>query len=265
MHKTLKYTLSVLIPVLVVSGVVYATSNLTPPGSVTNTMYTLTDIYNLAAGATSTVGSGSIPATPGSTVPTFHTLTEVYNAIAAMPQAKPLKTGQERCNHYDSQIDNYIWVICLGTGQDGESQFGASTSTVDNTDGTISNRSTGLMWQKCSAGQVGTNCSGGASNYLFDDGVSYPAIEYCNNLSLANHADWRLPNIRELSLLIYYGSSDPSIDTHLFPNTPSDQSFWSSTAFAKDPTQSWAVIFDNGSNVLVPLTSSTYVRCVRSL
>ncbi len=81
--KPFKYILSILIPVLIVSGVVYATSNLTPPGSVTNTMYTLGDIYSLAVSRTGAViGSGAIPATPGAVETTFHTLTEVYNAVA---------------------------------------------------------------------------------------------------------------------------------------------------------------------------------------
>lgn len=56
--------------------------SLTPPGSPANTMYSLTDIYNLSAGTTTTEGAGTIPSTPGGVASTGKTLTEVYTAIS---------------------------------------------------------------------------------------------------------------------------------------------------------------------------------------
>jgi len=56
--------------------------SLTPPGSPADTMYTMTNLYDLAAGTTATLGSGTIPATPGSVAATFYTLTQIYTAIA---------------------------------------------------------------------------------------------------------------------------------------------------------------------------------------
>ncbi|MBF0102265.1 MAG: DUF1566 domain-containing protein, partial [Desulfobacterales bacterium] len=54
---------------------------------------------------------------------------------------------------------------------------------IDNGDGTVTDQTTGLMWQKS------------------DDGVERKwsdALVYCENLNLAGYSDWRLPNIKEL-------------------------------------------------------------------
>nr|WP_205757906.1 DUF1566 domain-containing protein [Lutibacter sp. HS1-25] len=73
---------------------------------------------------------------------------------------------------------------------------------VDNNDGTISDLATGLMWQKA------------------DDGISRDwseSLSYAENLSLANHNDWRLPNAKEMQSIVDYTRSpqttnSPAID-----------------------------------------------------
>lgn len=81
MKKILKIVPFIIITILVGVTVAYAGS-LTPPGSVANTMYSLTDIFNLSAGRTTTLGSGTIATTPGSVVATGKTLTEIYDVIS---------------------------------------------------------------------------------------------------------------------------------------------------------------------------------------
>ncbi len=80
--KTLPY---LLISIFVGVTAVYATpgSKLTPPGAVSNTMYSLTDIYELATNSTqATLGSGEIEETP-TLGETGVTLTQVYDAVAS--------------------------------------------------------------------------------------------------------------------------------------------------------------------------------------
>ncbi|MCI5158911.1 MAG: DUF1566 domain-containing protein, partial [Candidatus Electrothrix sp. AUS1_2] len=37
-------------------------------------------------------------------------------------------------------------------------------------------------------------------------------MEYCENLTLANRSDWRLPNLRELKSIISYSHAMPAVD-----------------------------------------------------
>ena len=57
----------------------------------------------------------------------------------------------------------------------------------DNGDGTITDKATGLTWMKADSGK----------------GMDWPtALEYAEDLKLAGHADWRLPNAKELQSII---------------------------------------------------------------
>lgn len=96
----------------------------------------------------------------------------------------------------------------------------------DNGDGTISDLVTGLMWQKGDSGQ-GLDWQG--------------ALSYAQNLNLAGHDDWRLPNAKELQSIVDYSRSpqasdsaaiDPIFDISAITD-PSGQKnypfFWTST------------------------------------
>ncbi len=73
---------------------------------------------------------------------------------------------------------------------------------VDNSDGTITDRATGLMWQQA------------------DDETSRDweeALEYAEGLELAGHDDWRLPSSKELQGIVDYTrapaiTNSPAID-----------------------------------------------------
>lgn len=73
---------------------------------------------------------------------------------------------------------------------------------VDNGDGTITDNATGLMWQQA------------------DDGTTRNwenALAYAENLTLAGHSDWRMPNAKELQSIVDYSRSpdatnSPAID-----------------------------------------------------
>jgi hypothetical protein len=82
-QKLLKNLPYLLIAILVGATAVYATpgSKLTPSGPVSNTMYSLTDIWNLATGTTAIEGTGAIETTP-SLAETGKSLTDVYTAIS---------------------------------------------------------------------------------------------------------------------------------------------------------------------------------------
>lgn len=81
-NKVLKIVPYIALSILVGVTAVYAGSTLTPPASVSNTMYSLTDIYNLASGTTVDEGTGEIDATPSEVSLSGKSLSDVYEAIS---------------------------------------------------------------------------------------------------------------------------------------------------------------------------------------
>ncbi|MDB5258849.1 MAG: hypothetical protein JWO73_57 [Candidatus Taylorbacteria bacterium] len=262
---------------LIVAGVAYAGSLTAPSGIPEATSYTLGDIYSkLTTNATTSAGDHLVSKTT-SPAPSLNTLTQIYEAIPTIDATRilsgttylgvagtasagyeypsaPLKTGQTTC--YDT---SGVLVSCAGTGLDGEFQKGIAASYSDNGDGTITDNLTGLIWQKCSAGLSGTDCSAGDSTFM----TSAAAVAVCESLALTGQADWRLPNIRELLSIMDYSVSNPSTNSTYFPNTMLG-AYWSSSAYANHPTYSWLAYFDRGDTGYDDRTSpGSTVRCVR--
>ena len=122
----------------------------------------------------------------------------------------------------------------------------ASQFTV-NGDGTVSDNSTGLMWQQ------------------EDDSVFRTwekAISYCENLVLppSKYSDWRLPDIKELRTIVAKGKYNPSIDSKAFPNTKSSN-YWSSREV--NNALAWYMSFYDGAENNDFKITEFYVRCVR--
>ena len=82
-------------------------------------------------------------------------------------------------------------------GQDAQTRRNPP-SYVDNKDGTITDRVTGLMWQKTPGRKL-----------TWDEAVA--SVDAFNKLAppLGGHADWRLPTIKELYSLIEFVGVDP--------------------------------------------------------
>ena len=139
----------------------------------------------------------------------------------------------------------------------------AQAAFTDNGDGTVTDTVTGLMWDKCSWGQTGNDCSGGS--------ISFPTWEQAlavavtaNGSSHRGYTDWRLPNRTELESLVKIdASSHPAIDTTVFPNTLWIW-FWTSTTHAPAPAFAWGVNFLDGNTGALTKSSSAPVRLVRS-
>ena len=71
----------------------------------------------------------------------------------------------------------------------------------DNSDGTITDKATGLMWAKVDSGHLKAGANGdGKLNWE-------QALRWCEELEYAGHSDWRLPNIKELQSLVDYTRS----------------------------------------------------------
>lgn len=133
---------------------------------------------------------------------------------------------------------------------------------TDNSDGTVTDNTTGLMWKQCPEGASGAGCAtGGASTYTWQQALQQ-AQTVDNGAGFAGHTDWRLPNRKELHSLVEVQCASPSINAVLFPNNPSNL-FWSSSPYANDPTTAWSVYFSSGLDNYNYKTNAYYVRLVR--
>ena len=144
------------------------------------------------------------------------------------------------------------------------------TRLVDNGDGTVTDRQTGLMWEKKTTdGSIhdwgnyyawstsGTAPDGGAfttflntlnggatgvGNCVSADGVTQTG-------GFAGHCDWRLPTIGELQGIVDSsatgcGSGSPCIDPAFGPTQSFD--YWSATTYAPNPDYACVVNFNFG-------------------
>ena len=132
---------------------------------------------------------------------------------------------------------------------------------VNNGNGTVTDTSTGLIWQQDTARDE-------QGNYDVMDWEE--ALAYCEALVLGGHTDWRLPTIKELGSLVDLSRYDPAINTVYFPDTKSSY-YRSSTTdvehFSPNDARrkyAWIVSFSNGSDVSdVRKSDPFYVRAVR--
>jgi hypothetical protein len=119
---------------------------------------------------------------------------------------------------------------------------------IDNSNGTVTDESTGLMWQQ---------------ETIKNNMMSWrQALAYCEGLNLGGHTDWRMPTIKELQSLVDYSRYNPAIDTTYFPTAVSSL-YWSSTTYASNTLLAWGVLFYNCYNYSLNKNTSYYVRAVR--
>jgi len=124
-------------------------------------------------------------------------------------------------NFADDRIKSYPirqkrYVRCVRGSAYGKNNF------VDNRDGTVTDRSTGLTWMK--------NDSGKPMNWQ-------QALKYADNLKLSGHNDWRLPNVKELQSIVDYTKAPDARNTSskraainpIFKLTKTESWFWSGT------------------------------------
>ena len=136
---------------------------------------------------------------------------------------------------------------CATTGEDGELQSGVDWPTprfTDNTDGTVTDNLTGLMWLQ-DAGCPTTAPMLWQPALDWVDSLNTTSIA-CTNYIPMTYTDWRLPNILELISLVDFGQSSPALPLgHPFLNV-TNGFYYSSTTSVVDPTAAWAINLDAG-------------------
>jgi hypothetical protein len=129
-------------------------------------------------------------------------------------------------------------------------------------DGTATDTRTGLMWKRCSEGQTLTasNCTGAAGQFTWS-----AALAAAQASTYAGYTDWRLPSVKELGSLVETCRANPSINTHVFPNTPltPNPSFWTASPAAGADGSAWFMGFDLGYALRSLRGGQTKARLVR--
>jgi hypothetical protein len=127
------------------------------------------------------------------------------------------------------------------------SQYVINEHFKDNSDGTITDYNTGLIWQKMQP----------SSTMTWEE-----ALNYASTLSLAGSSGWRLPNIKEIQSLNDPKLFKPSFNKAYFPNILSGN-FWSSTSQVNAPAKAWDIDIDYGIVSYSDKTLKENVLCVR--
>lgn len=143
---------------------------------------------------------------------------------------------------------------------------------IDNKNGTVTFKTSGLTWQQCAVGQnwTGTTCNGNAKKMNWGE-----AMKLTSNF--AGYNDWHLPTKDELMTLVecsddqynqdgscknYNLTNKPTINKMAFPNTNSSV-FWASSSFVNLSYYAWGVYFSSGHPYYYIKFNKSNVRLVR--
>lgn len=129
-------------------------------------------------------------------------------------------------------------------------------------DGTVSDKMTGLMWQRCLLGQYGDQCSSGKAVSMHWGELLNIAPQQATNRIPTPYPNWRLPNIRELASIVELQCANPAINLILFPNQTIAHS-WSSSPYRFYDHYAWYLDFADGVFIYGDRKDKKQVRLVR--
>ena len=181
-------------------------------------------------------------------------------AIAALPADDKRADALAALSEIDAAIegatDDDVAELECGTG---------SARFVDNGDGTISDRKTGLMWQKFAHSRLDASAPRDWWRRILHDVYA---------MGLARYTDWRMPNVRELESLVDVGRSNPATHpafdesctagcSELECSCTPPEPLWTSTLARRSDDRPYVVSFADGSVSTAHIESSWTTRAVR--
>lgn len=127
----------------------------------------------------------------------------------------------------------------------------------------------GLMWQRCVIGQSYNNATGScdSAGTTYSDWFSaLQEVTTINNQTFDGYGDWRMPNTKELWSLVETGCTSPSINATRFPDSPAG------FLYSNTPTRTTDIdgnLIPAGEGLKVPFSfgtsiNLTYLRLVRT-
>lgn len=150
-------------------------------------------------------------------------------------------------------ISSNVFAFSCETNTQGNDQY------IVHSDGTVTDKTSGLMWMRCRLGESwnGSQCIDEALVYDWNE-----ALSASQSVTVAEHSDWYLPNVKELFSIVALSCAFPAVNETVFPNT-GIAAFWSSSHNSNDSNQAWTVEFYRGEPVRYEKNRQNFVRLVR--
>ncbi len=186
------------------------------------------------------------------------------------------ETGQKTCYDAAGTV-----IACASTGQDGDIQPGVAWPNprfVDNTDGTVTDMLTGLVWLKDAscADLAGTDVEGLADWTTALTAAQALADGTCGLTDISVAGDWRLPSRFELESLLDLEYISPALSNaagtaqwaegDVFAGVQSGVPsgyYWSSVSYVSPPSYAWLVRLYDGYVDGIGKADTYYVWPVR--
>jgi hypothetical protein len=128
----------------------------------------------------------------------------------------------------------------------------------------VTDRTSKLMWVRCSVGQTWENgqCAGVAGRYSWQS-AQQNAMQINRDGKLFFN-DWRLPHLRELALITERQCKSPRINLTVFPETPS-AGYWTASSRSAEAADGFAFVlaFDTEGIRYADKQELLHVRLVR--
>jgi hypothetical protein len=181
---------------------------------------------------------------------------------------------------YQADINDGTSDNPVDVPDDGTVEAGATLRYRDNRNGTITDRNTGLVWEKKSddGGLHDKDNTYPWSGSLFDDTIWdwLEDVNTENGVGFAGHNDWRIPNVKELQSIVNYEIPFPGPVVSTAFNTACTEGctvkscsctaafgYFSSTTNALFTDLAWFVGFSFGNVDQNEKTAPLHVRAVR--
>lgn len=133
-----------------------------------------------------------------------------------------------------------------------------STDFIINNNGTVTHKTTGLIWKRCVEGMSGQQCAGKMEKHYGEDVL----IKDTKFPHFASNSNWRVPSIEELKSITENQCKYPALNDEVFPNAPSVQ-HWSSSRDENSEDTVWVMYVSSGHPVKLRLGVKLAVRLVR--
>jgi hypothetical protein len=135
----------------------------------------------------------------------------------------------------------------------------------DNGDGTVTDSVSRVMWMRCPVGQAWSDgtCVGEPARLTWVEAAE--AAERVNASGSYFFNDWRVPALRDLAMIAERQCEDPRINLTVFPGTPADF-FWTSSSRPADGFDDYAYALSFGAEGVQhrPKEDPHHVRLART-